>query len=281
MAWSNRRRQVYVGGHDHAVAAWTAGALGPHQRVRSIGTSEAVVAIADGVIDRERAWREGISVVRTVDGRNEAALAGSPAAGSLMQDWRGRVQSDGEDPDELLTRVAGEPGPADAIALPYPRGRQCPDPDPAAILRFRGVVPGDRAAELHALLRGIAAHGGWMLEATTALCGEASPPVLVGTPYRRNGRLAALSAAVAGTALDLVDLAAPVASGAAMLAAVRARLAGVSSPPTRAVQPDELTDRGFVERFRLALSETGAAAGIPRLIQPSRGRGRAPRQGAP
>ena len=49
------------------------------------------------------------------------------------------------------------------------RHTQCPDPDPAATLRFSGVGPGDRAGELHALLRGIAAHGGWMLEATTAL----------------------------------------------------------------------------------------------------------------
>jgi hypothetical protein len=94
-----------------------------------------------------------------------------------------------------------------------------------------------------------------MLEATTALSGEASLPVLVGAPYRRNERLAALSAAVAGAPLAVVDLAAPVADGAAMLAAVRDGLAGEVSVATRPVPSDELTDPGFVARFRLALSE--------------------------
>ena len=251
----DRSSSVYVAGHDHAVAAWMAGARSPGRHVRSIGTSEAVVSVAAGTIERERAWLDGISIVRTVDGAREAALAGSPAAGSLIRDWRARVVSDGGDADELLHRVIAERGPAEAIALPYPRGRQCPDPDPAATLRFSGVGPGDRAGELHALLRGIAAHGGWMLEATTALSGEASLPVLVGAPYRRNERLAALSAAVAGAPLAVVDLAAPVADGAAMLAAVRDGLAGEVSVATRPVPSDELTDPGFVARFRLALSE--------------------------
>lgn len=255
---------VYVAGHDHAVAAWIGSARSPGRRVRSIGTTEAVVAIAAGGVDREVAWREGISVVRAVDGILEGVLAGSPAAGRLIEDWRTRVLSDGQDADELMARASLEPGPDDAIALPYPRGRQCPDPDASATLVFRGVPPGDRIAELHALLRGIAAHGGWMMEAAEALCGAgAPPPVLVGAPYRLNARLAGLSAAVAGVPLELVDLAAPVASGAAALAATRDGLAGEVHAPIRLVEPDGQADPRFVDRFRVAIAETAVSARPP------------------
>ncbi|MGC5170491.1 FGGY family carbohydrate kinase [Microbacterium sp. DT81.1] len=254
---------VYIAGHDHAVAAWIGSARSRGRRVRSIGTTEAVVAIAAGEVDREAAWREGISVVRAVDGILEGALAGSPAAGSLIEDWRTRVLEDGEDGDELMMRARLERGPDEAIALPYPRGRQCPHPDASATLVFRGVPAGDRIAELHALLRGIAAHGGWMIEAAEALCGVAAPPVLVGAPYRLNGRLAALSAAVAGTPLELVDLAAPVASGAAALAADRDGLAGEVHAPTRLIDPDRVTDDGFVDRFRAAIAESAVSARPP------------------
>jgi xylulokinase len=250
--------EVYVAGHDHAVAAWIAGARSPGRRVRSIGTTEAVVAVAADAVDRERAWRDGISVVRTVEGGLEAVLAGSPAAGSLIEDWRARVVGDGADPDALLACAATGSGPDEAIALPYPRGRQCPHPDAAATLLFRGVPAGDRLAELHALLRGIAAHGGWMLDAADALSGPGAPPVLVGAPYRQNSRLAGLSAAVAGRPLEVLDLAAPVASGAAALAAVRAGLTAEVSAPTRTVDPEELRHPGFVDRFRAALADASA-----------------------
>ena len=196
--------------------------------------------------------------MRTVGGVLEAALAGSPAAGSLIEDWRSRVLTEGRDADGLLTRASRERGPDEAIALPYPRGRQCPSPDASATLVFRGVRRGDRMAELHALLRGIAAHGGWMLEAADALCGSGSHPALVGAPYRLNARLAGLSAAVAGVPLELIDLSVPVASGAAALAAARDGLAGEVPAPTRVIDPDRLTDRGFIDRFRAAIAETAA-----------------------
>lgn len=248
---------VFTAGHDHAVAAWVAGIRSPSERVRSIGTTEAIVAVADGAIDRRRAGRQGISVVRTVAGDHEAALAGSPAAGSLVREWRQRALRAGEDADGIAERMLAEPGPPEAIALPYPRGRQCPQPDPRAILHILGVAEGDLSAELHALLRGIAAHGGWMLETAESLCGRGRAPLLVGAPYRLNPRLAGMAAAVAGEELQLVDLAAPVATGAAALAAARTGEVGAAVAPTRLVPPDPLTPVDIVEHFRAALAGTG------------------------
>src|SRR5690606_8948921 len=61
---------VHLAGHDHAVAAWLAGADRPGRIVHSLGTTEAVLAVtAPGhAVDRRRAGREGISVTRSVDG---------------------------------------------------------------------------------------------------------------------------------------------------------------------------------------------------------------------
>lgn len=261
---------VYNAGHDHAVAAWIAGPLAVGRRVRSIGTTEAVVAVGDRAVDRGAAWHEGISVVRTVDDAHEAVIAGSPAAGRLIAQWRDRVVAAGEDPERLdADAPVGAPEP---VALPYPLGRQCPDPDPSATLRYDGVAAGDHGAELVALLRGIAAHGSWMLAAVDALCGRGDAPVLVGDPYRRNPRLAALSALAAGRPLPLIDLAAPVASGAAALAAVRAGLVARPAAPVRTIEPDRDAPPDLVDRFHAARRRAG---GIP--DHPSRS---APRPGA-
>ncbi|WP_314505034.1 FGGY family carbohydrate kinase [uncultured Microbacterium sp.] len=248
---------VFVAGHDHAVAAWVAGIRSPGGRVRSIGTTEAVVAVADDGVDRRRAGEQGFSVVRTVNGDHEAVLAGSPAAGSLFAQWRERALHRGGDADGLAGRTLSEPGPDAAIALPYPRGRQCPHPDASATLRMFGVADGDVAAELHALLRGVAAHGGWMLEAADDVSGPGSAPRLVGAPFRLTPRLAALAASVAGQELELIDLQAPVATGAAALAAVRGGEVGDLVAPTRTVGPDPLTIADVVAHFRAALVATG------------------------
>lgn len=256
---------VYIAGHDHAVAARTAGADRPGRIAHSLGTTEAVIAVASPhrAVDRTAAGREGMSVTRAVDGAQEAVLAGSPAAGSLIADWRER--SGAPAADALLARRP--PVPTAAVALPYPRGRQAPDPDPRAAYRLLGAGPADPdpGVELTGILRGLAAHGAWMRAVAAALAGSGEHPelVAVGAPVRGNPRLAGLMASLAAAPLRVLDLRAPVACGAAMLAAERAGLVGRAAVPFLVVEPaddgmPDLADR-FARAVRAASTVTQGA----------------------
>jgi xylulokinase len=205
-------------------------------------------------IDRERAGREGISVIRAVDGVHEGALAGSPAAGGLIAQWRERARRAGAEPEALLNGAPRHPG--EVLALPYPRGRQAPDPDPAARYELLGADPADPAAELTGILRGLAAHGAWMRSVVADLVGAPAPPEIaaVGTPVRSNPRLAGLMAALSGGPIAIVDLAAPVASGAAMLAAERSGVSAGGLVPTRTVEPLDDGVPDLAARFAAAVA---------------------------
>ncbi|QNO37718.1 hypothetical protein H4J02_01345 [Protaetiibacter sp. SSC-01] len=241
---------VRIAGHDHAVAARGAGAVASGTVVHSLGTTEAVLALAarDAPVDRRLAGAHGVSVVRGVDGEREGVLAGSPAVGSLVADWRERATAAGADADALLAELPRHPGPA--VALPYPAGRQCPDPDPGARYVLVGAEPGDAAAELTGIVRGLAAHGALMRDAVAALTHTPDDARIVatGAPVRRNPRLAGLMAHLAGRELPVVDLDAPVATAAAALAAEREGVAPRAEPPYLIVPPcddaiPELRDR--------------------------------------
>ncbi|MGN6272661.1 MAG: FGGY family carbohydrate kinase [Protaetiibacter sp.] len=251
---------VYLAGHDHAVAARGAGAVGPDVVVHSLGTTEAVLALAaDGVaVDRTAAGMQGISVVRSVDGDREGVLAGSPAGGALIADWRRRASAAGVDPDGLL---AAPPPHGSALALPYPAGRQCPAPDPGAGYELLDADPNDPAAELAGILRGLAAHGAWMRDAVVDLTGSspATRVVATGAPVRRNDRLAGLMAALAGRALSVVDLSAPVAAAAAAIAAERAGHLAPCAAPFRIAEPAPDSGAELRERFARALAASSAA----------------------
>lgn len=253
--------RVHIAGHDHAVAARVAGADLPGRAVHSLGTTEAVLALSAWAVDRDRAHREGMSVVRSVDGLREGVLAGSPAAGALVRAWRSRATEAGFDPDALLAARPRDAG--DALALPYLRGRQAPDPDPDARYRVLGGT-GHPADELTGILRGLAAHGAWMRAVVVDLVGGGPPSVAaVGAPVRGNPRLAGLMAALAGAPIAVVDLEAPVASGAAALAAEREELAA-ASVPFRLVDPARDGMPDLAQRFARAVHDsTRATEGAP------------------
>jgi xylulokinase len=251
---------VYLAGHDHAVAARGAGAVGPDVIVHSLGTTEAVLALAgDGVaVDRAAAGAQGISVVRSAGGDREGVLAGSPAGGALIADWRRRAVAAGADPDALLAAPATNRA---ALALPYPAGRQCPAPDPGAGYVLLDADPNDPAAELDGILRGLATHGAWMRDTVAELTGSspAARIVATGAPVRRNARLAGLMAALAGRPLPVVDLAAPVAAGAATIAAERGGHLDPCAAPLRIAEPVPEEGTELRARFARAL----AASAVP------------------
>jgi sugar (pentulose or hexulose) kinase len=250
---------VRVIGHDHAVAARAAGATGPGIIVHSLGTTEAVLTLASGSapVDRERAGAQGMSVVRGVDGDHEGVLAGSPSGGALIADWRRRAREAGADADMLLEGVLLDaPDHRDALVLPYSAGRQCPAPDPGARYRLLDAEPGNPAAELVGILRGLAAHGAWMRDAVAELTSTPTEARIVatGAPVRRNDALAGLMAALAQHPLPVVDLEAPVASGAAAIAAEREGVAPRTEPPYRTVPEARNAMPDLRHRFARALA---------------------------
>ena len=249
---------VFVAGHDHAVGAWGAGVRQPGRRVDSVGTSEALLRVTNAPLDRRAALAEGMSVTRTVSGEFETVLAGSPAGGSLIAGLvGGELGGTPLDPRQIFGAQASVPR---AMALPYPRGRQCPAPDPDARLRFvdlegRPLDPSalDAAALTTAVLLGLSLQLRWMRDAQDRLTGEPTVGALrmIGAAASGNAAWMRLRTEVLGEQLEPVTTSEPVAAAAALLAAVRA---GAADPD--AALPVE---RGAV-RYEAGMHENAYAS---------------------
>lgn len=243
---------VFVAGHDHTVGAWGAGAREPGASADSVGTSEAVIAIADR-IDRAAAAAAGMSVTRSADGMHEQLLSGSAAGGAMIQWWR-QHDPDGDRLDAVLASLHPVEHASDVLVLAYPRGRQSPSPDP-----IPRVVVGDGTAEQRVLglLQALVHQATWMREEQQRILGlELAPPAAFGAPLQRNPAWAALAAA-ATPGLRLVRAAHPVACSAGLLAATRIGLeaGALAADP---VEPAPVDLGPGYARFRAAVEE-GAA----------------------
>ncbi|MET0715857.1 MAG: FGGY family carbohydrate kinase [Mycetocola sp.] len=208
---------VYLAGHDHAVAAWAAGVRKDGQAADSIGTTEALLRVAGDPIDRAAALAEGMSVTRTVTGDRESLLAGA-SGGAVIARW---IASHPEKDADVLFRALELEGPGDAFLLPYPRGRQTPRPDPAA--RDFVVGPTETTLDsLRAVLVGLSLHLRWMDESQSRILGSAPTGLgIVGGASARNAAWNRLKSQLLARPLTVVESHEPVASGAALLAAVR------------------------------------------------------------
>lgn len=235
---------VHITGHDHAVGAWAAGARLPGEAADSLGTAEAVVRVS-AEVDRARATAAGFAVSRTVDGTALTLLGGTRSCGSLLAQW------DREHPGTtaLLADLDAEHwSTSSVIVLPYPAGRQCPEPDPGAALHVIGT--GDENTLARGLLQSLVSHARWMRETADDLAGApCTSLVLLGSLAHRIPAWPALVAA-ALVPTRLATAAEPVAVGAALLAAVREQHASPDTTlATHAVAPpaapglDEAHDR--------------------------------------
>ncbi len=235
---------VVVAGHDHQVAAWASGVRTIGQVADSVGTAEAVLNLVGHVPDRPAVRAQGMSVVRAVDGITEGLLAGTGSAGGFLQ-WLADRHTGG-DVSELLTE-ATETSKAlagDAWLLPYPSGRQCPDPDPAARVRMIGS-PAHLGV---AVVESLAYQTQWVLDTQTALS-ERRPSqlTLAGNPLHRTPLWARIKATLAGVPTTLTTATEPVATGAALLALHRA---GLSDEPPLAINNIDLFDDEIRDRYR-------------------------------
>lgn len=246
---------VHIAGHDHAVGAWAAGVRQPGDAADSLGTAEAVVRVTDAV-DTPRAVSAGFSVGRTVDGTATTILGGSPACGAMFEWW------EAENPeDRALARLsaleAGDWEAGTTLVLPYPSGRQCPAPDPGARVRLLGITkdPADRA---RSLLQSLVAHARWMREAADELAGTSSTDItVIGSLAHRVPVWGPLIAA-AGVPTSVCAAKEPVATGAALLAAVRAGEASAEVSMLARTEATPLSARGLENTYRRFLSAVTA-----------------------
>src|SRR5690625_58303 len=182
---------VVVAGHDHQVGAWAAGVREPGQVANSLGTAESVIRILDQRPEPGAIAAEGMSLVRTPDG-HEALVAGSPAAGAMLDWLAGQLQ--GADLTTALSTAAHRArGPHAPLALPYLHGRQAPRPDPLAGAVVVGEVAddGDLAC---AVVDGLALHARWLTTAQGELAGAADGGEMGGA-----GTAGAMTAGASGT----------------------------------------------------------------------------------
>ncbi|MET0932552.1 MAG: FGGY family carbohydrate kinase [Mycetocola sp.] len=223
-----RGTPVYLAGHDHAVAAWAAGVREDPDAADSLGTTEALVRVAGNPIDRSAALAAGMSVTRTVAGDRECLLAGA-AGGAMVARW---IVAHPEKDADVLFRALEPEGPGDAFVLPYPRGRQTPRPDPTARERLIGT-PETAGGHLRAILVGLCLQLRWMEESQNQILGSAPPRLtVVGGTAAHNAAWNRLKSRLVHTPLAVVGAHEPVASGAALYAAVR-----VGAAPADAVLP--------------------------------------------
>ncbi|WP_160150901.1 FGGY family carbohydrate kinase [Microbacterium timonense] len=220
---------VFVAGHDHVVGAWASGARSAGAVADSLGTAEAVVRVTDAAASASEpadaalmpaAVSAGFSVGRTVDGTAITILGGSRACGAMLEWWEHAHPGD-DARATLCAQPAGSWRTSRMTVLPYPSGRQCPVPDPAAgvVVRDEAPKPRERA---RAVLQGLVFHARWMRETIDAVAGSPSRELTVlGSLADRIPAWAPLSAA-AGIPTFRATTAEPVAAGAALLAAVRA-----------------------------------------------------------
>ncbi len=270
---------VVVAGHDHLVAAWGCGAREAGDLVDSFGTSEALVRLLAGVAVPSGAFAEGMSAGIDVTGRFSTLISGSASAGRAVAEVAARagvplgaLSLDGHDDRSGFDGRPGDPRPAAALVLPYLAGRQSPRPDPAARLEVVGEEPPEADTHdglrlLPAALDGVALHAAWARRALErvaggTLDGDAAVTIACG-PLARRPALLLRKAASFGRAVRVPEVAEPVATSAALLAAHRALGTPAHvlplSPPVRATPSAEAAYAAALDRFLAAATRAGAA----------------------
>ena len=217
---------VIIAGHDHQVAAWAAGVRAPGDVADSLGTAEAVLTVLPARPDPESVRTQGMSLVRTIGGDHDGLVSGNGSSGGMLAHWLQSIEPDLRAPAlEAAERDrAKHPAPTGAPVAPYLRGRQTPDPDPNAQPGLPpSAWPNERQAR--AVTEGICYQSRWMIQSHADL-GE-RPATVVQISGSRLPRV------WTDTLRDVMpwpvapsSAAEPVATGAALLAAVRAGLLG-------------------------------------------------------
>jgi xylulokinase len=225
---------VVLAGHDHAVAAWAAGVRAPGDRGDSLGTTEAIYAIAHRDPDVDAAHAAGASLTPTLEGTATAVVAANPSAGAMLE-WFADTR-----PAELgaidADAAAYVRERATVVVRPDRHGRQSPVPDPDARVTVITVDggpagwPDGHAEALAAVALGLALQARWLLNTTDVIAGPAAGLVtVIPGPLTRSRAWQAAREVV----FDRPTLFCPVDEAVAAAAALRAAVVtGLADPGT-------------------------------------------------
>jgi sugar (pentulose or hexulose) kinase len=244
---------VLVAGHDHAVGAWAAGVREKGQAADSLGTAEAVYTIvADrAMVELTKLRAQGMSLVSTLDG-NFALLAGHSAAGAMVEWWL-RHHAPWLDAAQLGAMAASARPDPSLLMLPYPFGRNTPAPDPNASVRLIGSQPWHGTAEqAAAVFAGLALHAAWMLGVQSELGGVTPDVTLLGGPGLANPAWLRAKLRYTPRLRHAIEIAEPVASGAALFALTAAGQAQGALPSKELVTADPASPSELAAFIRAA-----------------------------
>lgn len=168
-----------------------------------------------------------MSLVRAVGGM-PAILAGNPSAGAMLAHWLESVPI--ERRAAVLAEAAGAvragADPTGEAVLPYLRGRVTPEPD-AGARPGRPLASRTASWRARAVVEGICYQARWMMREQSRIQESGDPAVVA---VIGGGRLPELWSELTRAALPWptawASAAEPVATGAALLGAVRAGLLG-------------------------------------------------------
>ncbi len=223
---------VAVAGHDHVVGAVGAGVVAPGTALDSLGTAEAILVVSNAPLLDDRLRAGGYSVGAHVVAGRYTVIGGIQTSGGFVDWFLGRLAGvapdrEGEERlralDDLVASARSRP--SEVIVQPTLRGRTAPDPDPTARATFAGIGPevglGDLAA---ATLDGLAFHARWLVEDLERCSGAPISRLRAIGGGTRNGRLVEAKVAANRVPIDVVTDADAVATGAALVGGVAARL---------------------------------------------------------
>ncbi len=241
------RPVVGVGGHDHVVGGFAAGAGRPGVLLDSIGTAEALLRTVVRPVLTEATRRFGFfQGVAALDARFAYVGAGINRAGGAIE-WLCGLLGDRPRADLIAQAEATPIGSRGMLFLPHLAYATAPVVDVAARGAFLGLTTAtDPGALFRAVLEGLAMEARLSVDAISALPGAGPPEeIRVIGGGARNTLLLRIKAAVYGCDLTVIDAPEATALGAALLGGIAASLwpdlataLGTIAQARRTIAPD-------------------------------------------
>jgi sugar (pentulose or hexulose) kinase len=250
---------VAVCGHDHVVAAFTAGAIEPGSVFNSMGTAEALVGALPRTPLGETEFRSGLVYGPHVFPERNYWMGGLSASGGSVEWLRAVLDEPALSYAELQACLKGAaPGPTGILYFPYLTGSGSPHTDLHVRAAFVGLAAGHgRADLLKAVLEGTAYEVEFIRRAAEQGTGIAIDHLRVAGGGARNPVWMQIKADVSGCRVEAPAMPEATLLGAALLAGVgagifpdhRTALEGLARTETEVYNPNKVHHQIYQELF--------------------------------
>lgn len=241
---------VVLGGHDHPCGALSVGLRKKGEVVNSTGTGDVLCALIDPARIDRGFFEAGVSCGCHVAGSHTYMLAGTYAAGKLVDWFLENFSAESELPREQLyeriaTRAASAPaGSHGVVVFPHLRGCRTPHNDPLS----KGAILGLRTTHTwsdiaRAIFEGLSMEVRILLETFTELTGATYPEIRCFGGGSRNRFWVQMKADVLSRRMRINAIQENAALGAALLAGIGS---GVYRDADEAFQNLSLDEETFV-----------------------------------